>query len=143
MEFTRYTRKEDVKHVWFEIDAKGKTLGRLATKIADILSGKNKPFYNPNVDCGDYVIVINADKIKLSGNKWSDKMYHSYSGYQSGLKSFNAEKMVQRHPDHLVKHAVKGMLPKNKLGRAMFKKLKVYATSEHQHSAQQPKTLEI
>jgi len=143
MEITRYTRKEDVTHEWYEVDATGKTLGRIATEIANVLRGKNKPFFNPNVDCGDFVVVVNAAKINLTGKKWDQKMYHRYSGYQSGLKSFTAEKMMQRHPEHLITHAVKGMLPKNKLARQILKKLKVYAGSTHEHSAQMPKKLEI
>ncbi len=143
MELTRYTRKEDVQHKWFVVDAEGMTLGRIATKIADVLRGKNKANYTPNVDCGDYVVVVNADKVKLSGKKWEQKMYYSYSGYQSGLKEFTAEKMVQRHPEHLVQHAVKGMLPKNKLARQVLKKLKVYASAEHPHQGQSPEKLEI
>ncbi len=143
MELTRYTRKEDIKHKWFEVDANGATLGRIATQIANILRGKNKPYYNPNVDCGDYVIVINADKIAMSGKKWSDKMYHHYSGYQSGMKTIAADKMVQKHPEYLVYEAVKGMLPKTKLNRQVLKKLKVYCTAEHPHQAQEPIKLEI
>ena len=143
MELTRYTRKEDVQHQWYVVDVKGMTLGRIATKIADVLRGKNKPHYTPSVDCGDYVVVVNADKVNLTGKKWEQKSYYSYSGYQSGLKEFTAEKMVVRHPEHLVRHAVRGMLPKNKLARQVLKKLKVYASADHPHTGQSPEQLKI
>ncbi|MGI6394096.1 MAG: 50S ribosomal protein L13 [bacterium] len=143
MELTKYTRKEDVKREWFEVNAEGLTLGRLATKIADVLRGKNKPHYTPSVDCGDYVIVTNAAKIHMTGNKWADKKYYHYSGYQSGLREISAEKMVLKHPEHIITHAVKGMLPKNKLARQVIKKLKVYEGNEHPHTAQEPKKLEL
>ncbi|HSA34036.1 MAG TPA: 50S ribosomal protein L13 [bacterium] len=143
MNITRSLRKEDAQHKWFEIDAAGKTLGRLATRIATILRGKDKPFFTPHVDCGDYVIVTNADKVVLTGAKWNDKLYYSYSGYQSGMKAHAAKEMVTRRPDFIVTHAVKGMLPKNKLGRAVIKKLKVYAGTEHPHQAQSPVKIEL
>ncbi len=143
MKLTRYTRNEDVKRVWFEINAEGLTLGRLATRVADVLRGKNKPHYTPNVDCGDYVIITNAGKISMTGKKWTDKKYYSYSGYQSGMRELSAEKMVQKHPEHLIMHAVKGMLPKNKLANQVIRKLKVYEGNEHPHTAQEPKKLEL
>ncbi len=143
MEMTRSLRKEDAQHRWFEVDAAGKTLGRLATQIATILRGKNKAFFTPHVDGGDYVVVINADKIVLTGNKWDEKFYYHYSGYQSGMRKWSARQKRERHPDFLILNAVKGMLPKNKLGRAVFKKLKVYAGPEHPHHAQQPVKIEL
>jgi len=143
MELTKYKRKEDVQREWFEISAKGLTLGRLATRIADVLRGKNKPHYTPSVDCGDYVIVTDSTEINLTGQKWTDKKYYHYSGYQSGMRELSAEKMMKKHPEHIIMHAVKGMLPKNKLSNQVIKKLKVYAGSEHPHSAQEPKKLEL
>ncbi len=143
MDITRSLRKEDAQHKWFEIDATGKTLGRLATRVAIILRGKDKPYFTPHVDCGDYVIITNADKIVLTGAKWDDKIYYSYSGYQSGMKAHAARDMAERRPDFLVMHAVRGMLPKNKLGRAVIRKLKIYTTAEHPHEAQSPVKLEI
>lgn len=143
MNITRYSRNEDMNPKWYTVDAAGKTLGRLATEVATVLRGKNKVFFNPNVDCGDYVIVINAEKVILTGNKWSDKIYYSYSGYQGGLKSTNAKDMVVKHPEYLVTHAVKGMLPKNKLARKILDKLKVYAGETHPHTAQEPEVLDI
>ncbi len=143
MQFTKYMRKEDVAPKWFEVDAAGKTLGRLATQIADILRGKGKPYFTPSVDCGDYVIVVNADKVVLTGRKWDEKTYYSYSGYQSGMRATAAKDMVERHPDHLIRHAVKGMLPKNRLGRAVYKKLMVYADATHPHAGQQPEKIEL
>ncbi|HQJ60696.1 MAG TPA: 50S ribosomal protein L13 [bacterium] len=143
MKLTRYTRSEDVKRVWSEISAEGLTLGRLATRVADVLRGKNKPHYTPSVDCGDYVIITNAGKINMTGKKWTDKKYYSYSGYQSGMRELSAKKMVQKHPEHLIMHAVKGMLPKNKLANQVIRKLKVYEGNEHPHTAQEPKKLEL
>lgn len=143
MEITRYKRKEDVEHKWFEIDASGKTLGRLATRIANMLRGKDKPYYTPNADCGDYVVVVNADKIMMTGKKWGQKFYHNYSGYQSGMTNTSAEKMLEKHPEHIIMHAVKGMLPKNKLSNQVIKKLKVYASAEHPHQAQNIQKLEL
>ncbi len=143
MEMTRSLRKEDAQHRWFEVDATGKTLGRLATRIATVLRGKHKAFYTPHVDNGDYVVVVNADNIVLTGEKWDEKFYYHYSGYQSGMKKFSAREKQKRHPDFLVLNAVKGMLPKTKLGRAMLKKLKVYAGPEHPHQAQQPVKIEL
>ncbi len=133
----------EVKRDWYVIDAEGKTLGRLATEIARRLRGKHKPEYTPHVDTGDYIIVVNAEKVAVTGNKESDKMYHRHTGYVGNLKSISLGKLRQTFPDRIIKTAVKGMLPNNPLGRAMFKKLKVYAGSEHNHQAQQPKALEI
>jgi large subunit ribosomal protein L13 len=134
---------ETVKREWFVIDATDKVLGRLSTEIAHRLRGKHKPEYTPHVDTGDYIVVINAEKVRVTGNKENDKMYHHHTGYIGSLKSVNLAKMRATHPDRIIKHSVKGMLPKNSLGRAMFKKLKVYAGSSHEHAAQQPKPLEI
>lgn len=136
-------KPQTVTHDWYVVDATDKTLGRLASRIAMILRGKNKPEYTPHVDTGDYVIVINADKVKVTGNKASDKIYYSHSGYPGGLKTINFEKLVAKAPGRVIELAVKGMLPKNPLGRAMYRKLKVYAGSEHNHSAQQPKLLDL
>ena len=139
-----YTAKpETVERDWFIVDAENKTLGRLSTEIARRLRGKHKPEYTPHVDTGDYIIVINADKVYVSGNKKTDKMYHHHTGYPGGLKSISFEKLIEKAPERVIETAVKGMLPKNPLGRAMYKKMKVYAGSEHPHTAQQPKTLEV
>ena len=134
---------ETIKREWFVIDATDKVLGRLSTEIAHRLRGKHKPEYTPHVDTGDYIVVINAEKIRVTGNKETDKIYHHHTGYVGSLKSVNLAKMRKSHPDRIIKHSVKGMLPKNSLGRAMFKKLKVYAGSAHEHAAQQPQPLEI
>ena len=136
-------KAETVKRDWFVIDATDKVLGRLSTEIARRLRGKHKPEYTPHVDTGDYIVVINAEKVRVTGNKESDKMYHHHTGYIGNLKSINLAKMRATHPDRIIKHSVKGMLPKNSLGRTMFKKLKVYAGSTHDHAAQQPQPLEI
>ncbi|MEZ5534910.1 MAG: 50S ribosomal protein L13 [Thiolinea sp.] len=133
----------EVKRDWFVVDAEGKALGRLATEVARRLRGKHKPEYTPHVDTGDYIVVINADKVAVSGNKATDKMYHRHTGYIGNLKSFSFEKMQDRAPGRVVELAVKGMLPKGPLGRAMYRKLKVYAGAEHNHHAQQPQVLEI
>jgi large subunit ribosomal protein L13 len=132
----------EVKRDWYVIDAEGKTLGRLATEIARRLRGKHKPEYTPHVDTGDYIIVINAEKIGVTGNKEKDKMYYHHTGYIGNLKSVSLGKLRQTFPDRIINKAVQGMLPRNPLGRAMFKKLKVYAGPEHGHLAQQPKVLE-
>ncbi|MCB1755716.1 MAG: 50S ribosomal protein L13, partial [Gammaproteobacteria bacterium] len=124
-------------------DADGKTLGRLSTEIARRLRGKHKPTYTPHVDTGDHIVVVNASKVRVTGNKFNDKMYHRHTGYIGNLKSMNFAKMQQHAPERIIEFAVKGMLPKTPLGRAMFKKLRVYAGAEHQHAAQQPKPLEI
>ena len=133
----------EVKRDWYIIDATDKTLGRLSTEIARRLRGKHKAEYTPHVDTGDYIVVINAEKICVTGNKMKDKMYHHHTGYIGNLKSISLEKLLQKAPTRVIETAVKGMLPKNPLGRAMFKKLKVYAGAEHSHAAQQPKVLEI
>ena len=133
----------EVKRDWFVVDAEGKTLGRLASEIALRLRGKHKPEYTPHVDTGDYIIVVNAEKIKVTGNKEKDKIYYRHTGYIGNLKSVSLGKLRQTFPDRIITTAVKGMLPKNSLGRAMFKKLKVYAGPEHNHQAQQPKVLDI
>jgi len=140
---TYSANSETVKREWFVIDATDKVLGRLSTEIAHRLRGKHKPEYTPHVDTGDYIVVINAEKVRVTGNKETDKMYHHHTGYVGSLKSVNLAKMRASHPDRIIKHSVKGMLPKNSLGRAMFKKLKVYAGSSHEHAAQQPQPLEI
>ncbi|SJZ99015.1 50S ribosomal protein L13 [Selenihalanaerobacter shriftii] len=132
-----------IERNWLIVDAEGKTLGRLASEIATVLRGKHKPIYTPNVDTGDYVIVVNAEKIKLTGKKLQQKMYHKHSGYPGGLKSMTYDELLSKHPERVMKLAVKGMLPKNKLGRKMLKKLKIYAGSEHPHEAQEPKELDI
>lgn len=133
----------EVERDWYVVDAEGKTLGRLASEIARRLRGKHKPEYTPHVDTGDYIIVVNAEKIKVTGNKEKDKIYYRHTGYIGNLKSVSLGKLRQTFPDRIISTAVKGMLPKNPLGRAMFKKLKIYAGPEHNHQAQQPKTLEI
>jgi len=125
------------------VDAEGETLGRLASRIAPILKGKHKPIYTPHLDCGDFVIVINADKVRVTGRKLDQKMYHHHSGYPGGLKSISLRDQLDKHPERVIEAAVKGMLPKNKLGRRMFKKLKVYASATHPHEAQRPKPLEL
>ena len=136
-------KPHEVNHDWYVVDASGKTLGRLASEIARRLRGKHKPEYTPHVDTGDYLIVVNADKVHVTGRKATDKMYHHHTGYVGNLKSISFEKLQARAPGKVIELAVKGMLPKNPLGRAMFRKLKVYAGPEHQHAAQQPKPLEI
>ena len=140
---TQVAKKSEVTRSWYVVDLDGKVLGRMATEIARVLRGKHKPIYTPSVDTGDFVIVLNADKLKLTGNKMADKMYYRHTGYPGGLRSINAEKLLEKKPEELVKKAVRGMLPRNKLGREMLKKLKVYAGSEHPHAAQQPKELVI
>ena len=133
----------DVSRDWFVVDADGKTLGRLASEIAHRLRGKHKPEYTPHVDTGDYIVVINAEKVHVTGKKTTDKIYHSHTGYPGGLKSISFEKLIDKAPERVIQGAVKGMLPRNPLGRAMFKKLKVYAGEEHPHAAQQPQALNI
>jgi large subunit ribosomal protein L13 len=133
----------ETNHDWFVVDAAEKTLGRLASEIAHRLRGKHKPEYTPHVDTGDYIVVINAEKIRVTGKKTTDKIYHSHSGYPGGLKSISFEKLIDKAPERVIQGAVKGMLPRNPLGRAMFRKLKVYAGSEHPHSAQQPQVLNV
>ena len=136
-------KPETVKRDWYIVDAEGKTLGRLATEIARRLRGKHKAEYTPHVDTGDYIVVVNAEKVQVTGNKAKDKIYYNHSGYVGGLKSISFEKLIAKKPELVIERAVKGMLPKNPLGRAMFRKLKVYAGTEHKHAAQQPQVLEI
>lgn len=138
---TYMANNQTIDRKWYVIDASGVTLGRLATQVASVIKGKHKPVYTPHVDCGDYVIVVNADKIELTGNKWNDKLYRRHSGYNGGLKTVNAKDMMAKFPTRMVEKAVKGMLPHTKLGDAMAKKLFVYAGSEHPHAAQQPEVL--
>ena len=136
-------KKENVDRKWYVIDAEGKTLGRVASKAATILRGKHKPTYTPSVDCGDYVIIVNASKVRLTGNKLDNKKYYNHSGFPGGLRERTAKEMINNYPEEMVERAVKGMLPHNRLGRAMGKKLFVYSGPDHKHEAQQPKTLEI
>jgi len=138
---TYMQRKEDVTRDWYVIDAEGMTLGRLATKVASILRGKHKPTYTPHIDGGDYVIVVNASKVNLTGNKINDKIYYNHSRYTGGLRERTAKEMIEKYPAEMIERAVKGMLPKGRLGRQMYKKLFVYGDSEHPHSAQKPKEL--
>ena len=140
---TTSAKAETVKRDWFVVDASGKTLGRLSTELARRLRGKHKPVYTPHVDTGDYLVVVNADKVAVTGNKLEDKVYHRHTGYIGSLKSVKLKDLLAKHPERVIEHAVKGMLPKNTLGRAMFKKLKVYSGGEHPHSAQQPAPLDI
>lgn len=140
---TEIAKAEDIKRDWFVVDLEDVVLGRAATEIARVLRGKHKAIYTPSVDTGDFVIVLNADKIKLTGNKLADKKYYHHTGYPGGIKEINAEKLLEKKPEMLVQSAVKGMLPKNKLGRKMFSKLKVYAGGEHPHAAQKPQELKL
>ena len=135
--------KETVKRDWYIIDAEGKTLGRVATKAAHILRGKNKPTFTPHIDCGDNVIIVNASKVVLTGNKLEDKKYYNHSGYPGGLRERTAKVMLEKYPEEMLERAIKGMLPHNRLGRQMSKKLFVYAGSEHKHQAQKPIAIEI
>lgn len=136
-------KPHEVERQWFVVDAQGQTLGRLATQVATILRGKHKPIYTPHVDCGDYVIVVNANQIHVTGQKLDQKMYYRHSGYPGGLKQIPLRRRLETHPERVIESAVRGMLPKNRLGRKMFKKLKVYAGSDHPHEAQQPKLLDL
>lgn len=140
---THVVKEGDITREWFVVDAKGQTLGRLASKVARILRGKHKVIYSPHLDVGDYVIVVNADKIAVTGRKMDQKMYYRHTGYPGGLRSITLRDQMQRHPTFAVKAAVRGMLPKNILGRKMLRKLKVYAGPEHPHEAQQPKDLQL
>jgi large subunit ribosomal protein L13 len=140
---TFVAKPADVKREWFVVDAEGKTLGRLATEIALRLRGKHKAEYTPHVDTGDYIIVVNAEKITVTGNKAKGKIYYHHTGFIGGIKAISFEDLIQRAPERVIEKAVKGMLPKGPLGRAMYRKLKVYAGTEHQHSAQQPQVLDI
>ena len=140
---TYSAKPESVKRDWYVVDASGRTLGRLATELANRLRGKHKPEYTPHVDTGDYIVVINADKVAVTGNKANDKMYYRHTGYPGGLKEANFATLQAEKPEMIIEKAVKGMLPRNPLGRAMYRKLKVYAGTEHPHTAQQPQQLEI
>ncbi len=142
-ETTISAKPAEVRRDWFIIDANGKTLGRMATEIAHRLRGKHKAIYTPHVDTGDYIVVINAEKLRVSGNKLKDKIYYHHTGFPGGIKSITLEKQLDKAPERVIQSAVKGMLPKNILGRAMFRKLKVYAGEVHPHTAQQPKVLDI
>lgn len=136
-------KKENIERKWYVIDAEGKNLGRIATKAATILRGKHKVTYTPHVDCGDYVIIVNASKVNLTGNKLNDKMYYNHSGYPGGLRERNAKTMIENYPEEMMERAVKGMLPHNRLGRQMAKKLFVYADSDHKHTAQKPIEMKV
>jgi len=136
-------KKENIERTWYVVDATDKPVGRVATKVATILRGKHKPTYTPYVDCGDYVIVINAEKAILTGNKLEDKMYYNHSGYPGGLRERNAKTMINQYPEEMMERAIKGMLPHNRLGRAMGKKLFVYRGSDHKHTAQKQKELKL
>jgi large subunit ribosomal protein L13 len=138
-----FQAKRDHAHAWFVADVGGKTLGRAATKIASVLRGKHRPTFTTHADAGDFVVVVNADKVQLTGKKWSDKLYHDHSLFPGGIKTKTAQQLLDRHPTDLIKRAVWGMLPKGPLGRRIYKKLKVYAGTEHPHAAQQPKTLAL
>ncbi len=140
---TYVTKPAEVEHSWFVIDADGKNLGRLATKIATLLRGKHKPIFSPSVDCGDYVVVVNAEKVQVTGTRMDDKMYHRHSGYPGGLTSITMRDQLKKYPNRVLEAAVRGMLPKNKLGRKLIKKLKVYAGAEHPHEAQRPVPMEL
>ena len=137
------TRREDAQHDWYVVDAEGKTLGRLASEIAHRLRGKHKSEYTPHVDTGDYIVVVNADKVRVTGQKETDKVYYRHSGYPGGIKATSLGKLRDDHPERIISIAVRGMMPRNSLGRAMLRKLKIYAGPEHPHSAQQPKTLDL
>ena len=140
---TQVAKQSEVNRSWFVVDLDDQVLGRAATEIARVLRGKHKAIYSPSVDTGDFVIVVNAEKVKLTGNKLADKKYYHHTGFPGGIRSITAEKLIEKKPEELIKKAVKGMLPKNKLGRQMIKKLKVYSGGEHPHSAQQPKALSL
>lgn len=140
---TYQAKKEEVEHQWYLVDAEGKVLGRLATELAKILRGKNKPIYTPHVDTGDFVIVVNAGKVALTGKKMKDKIYYHHTGYPGGIREMTAEKLLAKKPTEMIRIAVKGMLPKNSLGRQMIQKLKLYAGAKHPHEAQKPVPLQI
>jgi len=140
---TYSARAQDVERKWYVVDAQGKTLGRLATQIASILRGKHKPIYTPHVDCGDFVVIINAEKVWTTGHKLDQKIYYRHSGYPGGLREITLRDQLARFPERVIESAVKGMLPKNKLGRVMYKKMKVYAGPNHPHAAQNPEPLEL
>lgn len=140
---TFMANKENITRKWYLVDAENKTLGRLATEVATVLRGKHKPIYTPHVDTGDYVVIINAEKIKLTGKKWDQKLYYSHSGYPGGLRSVKAKDVMEKFPTRIVERAIFGMLPHNSLGRQMGRKLFVYAGPEHKHQAQKPELLEV
>ena len=140
---TQSIRSQDVRHDWLVVDAADRTLGRLATEIAHRLRGKHKAEFTPHVDTGDYIIVVNAEKVRVTGRKTTDKIYYRHSGYPGGIRGTSFERMLETHPERIIEKAVRGMLPRNPLGRAMFRKLKVYAGPDHPHAAQQPQSLEI
>ncbi len=140
---TFITTPKDIQQGWWVVDAEGQTLGRLASKIAPYLTGKNKPIYVPNLDTGDFVVVVNADKIRVTGKKMQDKMYYHHSGYPGGLNATPLAEVLAKHPERVIEAAVKGMLPSTALGRQMLKKLKVYAGAEHPHAAQKPQKIEL
>jgi large subunit ribosomal protein L13 len=141
--YTYSAKNTDNKERWYLVDAEGEILGRLASTVATRLRGKHNPLFTPHVDTGDWIVVINADKIVLTGRKWDQKNYYRHSGYIGGLKTITAKKLMEKRPEDLIRFAVKGMLPKNRLGRKLFKKLKVYSGNQHPHEAQQPETLKI
>lgn len=136
-------KQEEIERDWYVVDAEGETLGRLASRIAPILKGKHKPIYTPHLDCGDFVVIVNAEKVRVTGRKLDQKLYYRHSGYPGGLKSISLRDQLNRYPERVLQAAIRGMLPKNKLGRRMIKKLKVYAGDAHPHEAQQPKPLEL
>ena len=138
---TKHANEASVQRNWYIVDGTNQTVGRMCAKIASVLRGKNKPYYTPHVDCGDFIIVTNCDKVKFTGNKLEDKMYINYSGYPGGKKEESAGELIKRRPDAIIERAVKGMLPKNRLGRKMYKKLFVYVGSDHPHTAQKPQSL--
>ncbi|WP_201219991.1 50S ribosomal protein L13 [Halochromatium roseum] len=140
---TQSAKPAEVRRAWYLIDAEGKTLGRLASECARRLRGKHKPTYTPHVDTGDYLVIVNAEKVRVTGNKLSDKMYYRHTGYIGNLRSASLQQMLDKHPERVIQFAVKGMLPRNPLGRAMIKKMKVFAGPTHRHAAQQPQPLEI
>ena len=140
---TKILKKEDVTRNWYIVDATDKILGRLASKIAVVLTGKHKPQYTPHVDCGDYVVILNADKFRVTGGKMKGKIYHTHSFYPGGLKSINLETMMKKHPERVIYHAVSGMLPKNRLRARRLKRLKIYIDSNHPHAAQSPKEIKL
>ena len=143
MNTTVSAKPAEVRREWLLVDAEGKTLGRLASEIARRLKGKHKPTFTPHVDTGDYIVVVNAEKVAVTGNKLKDKMYHQHTGYIGNLKSISLEKQLEKAPEYVIETAVRGMLPRNPLGRAMMKKLRIFAGPEHKHEAQQPKPLDI
>lgn len=143
MRTTFMANPQNVERKWYVVDAEGKTLGRLASQVAAILRGKHKPTFTPHVDCGDYVIIVNAERIKVTGKKYTDKIYYRHSGYPGGQKAISFEQMIAKRPVRVLELAIKGMLPHNRLGRQMYRKLKVYAGPEHPHAAQKPEPLEI